>query len=433
MEGTLALSSGRRARRWAALLAVGSLLAGAVAAAAWVLAPTGPPPDLLLVVMDTVRADRMHLCGHGLPNTPVLDGLAAEGWQVSCDAVAPASWTLPSHLALFTGQPYIELLEGAEGPTLAESLQARGYDTALLSANTVLKKDERFQRGFRQVRVARTMAELKGTAFTPALEEVLDGADPSRPLFLVVNLVDAHTPYVRIPKNLGWLPPQPSFNLRRYGKDPEAPFARYAAGRMAPAEREAFEEAMRNGYDYGVFLTDRNVGEVLAALERRGRTRRARMVVTSDHGELLGEHSAIGHGDTLWEPGMRVPFLYHDTEGPDAPLPSPMSALQAHALLLDGAPSEAPLTVTNHRFRFEDAWVGAAVWTAEGHKLVDHDGIRERFDLTADPEERSPLPIGAGPDVERLDALTRRAVEHAAPLDDDTVELLKEAGYLAPD
>ncbi|MCB9684414.1 MAG: sulfatase-like hydrolase/transferase [Alphaproteobacteria bacterium] len=429
-------------RGWLLAGALTSLLVAGVATA-FLVAPREPPPprvlqrppDVVFVVIDTLRSDRTHLCGYEHPNTPVLDGLRDEGWAVSCDARSPATWTLPSHLSLFTGRPYLELHEHPDDAvsTIADGFAARGYQTVGLSANTVLRKDPRFHQGFDSWRAATSMPELKGKRFRRALVQALDEVDPELPLYLFVNLIDAHSPYPAIPDDLGWLPPQPALGTRRFEKDVDSPFARFMEGRMAAEERADFLVQLDHGYVFGVSQADANVGVLLDELRQRGRLDRARVVVTSDHGEMLGEHDAIGHGDTLFEPGMRIPFLYRDSSvDAQPPLPAELDVRAVHDLLLDGTfPTEPSRWATNHVFRFPDAWTGVALWPGDGSKLVYHDGEFARYDLRTDPGEDRPLPLDESPDAEELRALAKRVDALIDPeLDDETVELLKAAGYV---
>jgi arylsulfatase A-like enzyme len=431
----------------ALLAGVGGLaLVGGLGAFAWphvreALHPR--PPDVIFVVMDTVRADHLHACGYERPNTPVLDAMKASGWAVHCAMISPAPWTIPSHLTYFTGQPYVELRQGGEDapipPTLAQKFQAEGYDTAFLSANMVLKKEEWFTVGFRQVRRAKNIMELRGDRMQPALEEVLDRADPDKPLFLFVNLIDAHSPYPPIPQGVGWVEPQRGIQHRRFSND-DSPFQRYMTGRMTPEEAADYQRKLFNGYDYGISLADQNVGVVLETLRAAGRLDRSRIVVSADHGELLGEHNVIGHGDTLYEPGLRVPLFFWDAWA-DNPvsLPKELSGAQLHDLILRGqVGAPGPRYATSYSNVGVGAWNAVALWPDDATKLVWKDGETFWYDLSKDPGETQRLDIGEQPARAQLDEIVQRNLavidlENAGTEDEETKRLLEAAGYLAPD
>ncbi len=423
------------------------LVVGAVAAVPRLLGTSGPPaptrePDVILLVMDTVRSDHTHVCGHDKPNTPTLDRLKGEGWQVRCDTLSPAPWTVPSHISFFTGGTYVDVrpMSDADGDTLAEQMAAKGYDTAFLSANMVLRKSPVFTKGFRTTFTAKNFNMLKGPRFPMALERVLDETDPNKPLFLFLNLVDAHAPYPAIPKGVDWAKPQRGIQHRRFEDDTDtSPFNRFMTGKMSPDEAAKYKIQLDNGYDYGIYMADQNVGAILDLLKARVRLDHYRMVITADHGELLGEHSVIGHGDTLYEPGMRVPFLYMDTTEP-APLPEKnLFGVQAFYLLRDGTLGEVPTPpyATNYQAQSELSSNGVAMWGEDGSKLVWKDGESFRFDLSADPGEENPQPIGDHPLKAQFEAVVEKnhaVIElESGPMADDVRELLEAAGYLAPD
>jgi hypothetical protein len=400
-------------------------------------------PDVVFIVLDTVRADHLHACGYHQPNTPVMDALRDTGWAVHCSVTSPAPWTIPSHLSYFTGQDWLTLREAGENtpPTLPMEFQARGYDTVFLSANMVLRKSEWFSEGFRLVETARNFNELKGPRFTDRLAELLAQVDEDKPLFLFLNLVDAHAPYPPIPPGVGWAKPQRGIQHRRFQEAGSSPFKRYVTGEMAPEEAARYEIQLNNGYDYGVAMADENVGRILQLLRARGRLERVRVVVTSDHGELLGEHDVVGHGDTLYEPGLRVPLFYYDSLAKNpVPLPAELSGLAIHGLLRDGvlgAPS-TPRYAASYRAQVgENAWNALTLWPDDTTKLVWRDGEEYRIDLAADPGEEHPLPVGDHPSRSTFDALVRRNLAiidlEEADSDEATRKLLQQAGYLAPD
>ncbi len=414
-------------------------------------------PTVLFVVLDNVRADRTSLCGHDRPTTPVLEGLRDAGASYTCAAYAPASWTFPSHASYFTG---LELPDhgadvspagtvewpwglafdplAADVPTLAEQMAARGYQTAAVSANPVVSAPTGLTRGFGTVRSATTFGELGGAALVRTVGEVLrEGVDPAGgPLFLFVNIADAHEPWDAIPAELGWAPPRPrlSFDPRREDDDRR----RYMRGEMSAEEAARLRAHVADVYDYGVHRADHTLGLLLEALEDAGWLGPGhRLVVTSDHGELLGDHGLVGHeGSYLHEGLSRVPLLV--TGGPR--LDGVVSAIAAHDLVAGEAPRPRPVRAGAFAYPNWPTWFGigrlpgAAAWT-DAEKLLWADGRYVRYDLRADPEAERPLPVADDdpalaelrPFAERVEAAMTRP---GRGQDAKGTDLLRSLGYV---
>jgi hypothetical protein len=417
--------------------------------------PADRPPTVVLVVLDTVRADHVSPCGADRRSTPVLASLVEEGAALSCDTVAPGSWTLPSHASFFTGEPIeshgahfvprdennllgamqVRPLEGAR--TLAEAFQARGYRTLALSGNPVISRSTGLVRGFDWWRSARRFGKLYGDDYIAALEQALDGQAPvDQPLFVFLNIADAHQPWEAVPAEAGGLVPQPAMHPRM-----EAVFQQKLTGAALDAHFEKTQQA----YAWGVRRADDTLGRALDALAARGWDRTGmRIVVVSDHGEFLGEHGLVDHGRYLWEENQRV-FLLHGWRGPDAPDPSPLpaglSGRHAYHLAADGrVPSVQGLTTA---VAFPDAYwqklsggrlggsLSVAIWSGD-EKLLWKDGVASVFDLRSGESEPTPLPQDH-PLRPALDGLVARAQASAgAPTDYDPelLEQLKAAGYM---
>jgi arylsulfatase A-like enzyme len=308
----------------------------------------GQGPNVLLIVLDTVRADHLSLYGYGRDTTPYLVRLSKEGVRFD-RARSAAPWTLPSHSTLFTGRwPHEHLAErlgrlDATYPTLAEFLAARGYATAGFVANQFFCGHESgLSRGFQTYRdypinpgqivrasslgwlLARTASRIREellwmlTAEGPAgisLDfprktaatvngELLDWLDETgeRPFFAFLNYFDAHDPY---------LPP---------GR-PAAPFG------ASPKSRGEFRmlrdwqklnktslgpsslALARDGYDDCIASLDRELGALMDELGRRNILERTVVILTADHGEQFGEHGAFGHGMSLYESEVHVPLI----------------------------------------------------------------------------------------------------------------------------
>lgn len=458
-------------------LAIAALLVAAVAVALMIrhggspgTADSGGPrrPDVVFIVLDMVRADRLSLCGYGRPTSTRLDALAlAKGTMFTCRAYAPGTWTLPSHASFLTGEEvsvhgadFMLQATGKESiplwgepvrplaprfETLAEVFRERGYTTALVSGNPVVaaRSATGLARGFDVVRDTDVFGALYGDDLVRALGEALEEAQkPGKPLFLFVNISDAHHPWLPIPEGFGWLPPRPGLDSRP--RLAETPYPRFLRGQLGAEERAALLDHVADSYDYAVYRADRTFGDALDLLERRNIFRGAhRLVVTSDHGELLGEHELLGHGTFVYEPVARVPLLYRASEGAatiDAT--APIAALSAYDLASKGALPAKPRPVRAAGFpdglltelfgdRFSRA--NAAIWSGR-EKIVASDGELSVVDLVADPDEVHPSPLPADhPRRAALEAFVAQmretAAREAAP-SKEMIEALRALGYV---
>lgn len=279
-------------------------------------------PTAIFVVLDTMRADRTSLCGYAHSTTPKLEELVDRGASYACSSHAPSTWTLPSHATFFTGLGPEDHQAGSGGntkgmtwgsvtplgprwPTLAEEMTARGYQTLLLSGNPVVGERMGLTRGFDHSVVARSYPEMHDHRLADRLKLILRylALDPDRPLFAFINIADPHAPWRGIPEDEGFLPARPPMMI-----DPGR--ARFESGEMGDEEAEAWLSHMSDVYDYSVLRADRSLARVLEALEADGwLDGEYRLVITSDHGEYLGEHQLVEHGRPFfYEPVTRVPF-----------------------------------------------------------------------------------------------------------------------------
>lgn len=292
--------------------------------------------SLLVIILDTVRAASLSLYGYERPTTPELQRFAAGG-VVFDRAIAPSSWTLPTHATLFTGRYLGELdvdwLTPLDGryPTIAELLTRAGFAAAGFSANTgYVSHESGLARGFahfedfeatagemirsnvmlRQlferlgfgelvhvdVRGRRTAADING-----AFLRWLDRRRPAaRPFFAFLNYYDAHAPY-----------------------DAPPPFDSLFDGPIGAALKPAGPNLgkreiarWRDQYDRSIAWIDAQLGALFRELEQRGMLDSMTVIVSSDHGEHFGEHRFMGHATTLYEPVLHVPLV---VRGPGVP------------------------------------------------------------------------------------------------------------------
>ena len=383
-----------------------------------------PPPHVLLISLDTMRADRLsaygELEGRARPLTPLLDRLAAES-ALFTDCVAASTITGPSHLTLFTGQlPTRHGLVGNGGvvrprATLASALADAGWATAGFTGGGYLRESYGLAHGFETYRAkGGPLAAFKRTFATsiPYALEWLEAAS-DEPAFLFLHGYDPHCPYeasadaierVAGPRAAAAAPFDPT------GKCGEKHY-------LADLESGSFDEADRahlaNLYDALVHEADASLEPFLRALRRSGWLDRSILVFTSDHGESLGEHGWIGHG-RLWEEQARVPLFIRFPGGAhagryDAPvsladvLPTLLDALDLPALPGVQGASLMPLLERGEALPdrprvtvFEDeVAVRFAGEAGEHWKLVLGADEPALYDLAADPDELADL-AGAG-------------------------------------
>lgn len=463
-------------RRWVVVLALAAILVAAAivhqltdgGGAGERQTPDLRSPNVVFFVVDMVRADRLSLCGYGKPTSPRLEALSrAESTSWTCRAYAPGTWTLPSHASFLTGEEvqihgadFMLRPSGKESiplwgdpvrplsprfETLAELFKKRGYATALVSGNPVVsaRAETGLARGFDVVRDTDAFGALYGDDLVRALAEALDEvAQTGKPLFLFVNVSDAHHPWLPIPDGVGWLPPRPGLDNRP--RLAETPYPRFLRGGLDAVEKAALLAHVSDSYDWAVRRADRTFGEALDLLERRGVLSDAhRLVVTSDHGELLGEHDLLGHGTFVLEPVARVPLLYRSASGLvriDAE--KPIAALSAHDLATSGALPDKPRPARAGGFPdglltelFGDRFsrLHAAIWSGNEKIAADGEALTV-VDLAADPGEAASAPLPADHPrraaLEALVAQMRETADRAGVPSEEMIEALRALGYV---
>jgi len=263
-----------------------------------------PRPDVLLVVVDTLRADRLSSYGYPRPTTPFLDRLASEGALFE-DVTAQFSWTVPSMVSMFTGRYLTDLTEavGPDQQTLAESFQRAGYVTLGASANLLLQEDTGLLAGFDafdanpedDLEQSRSLSELAASVMREAEDRVaLDAPSGERPpLFLYLHVFEPHDPYQRYP--------QASREFLDLDPAPLSPEGWHAEQlrpyrELAPeddplwASHLAWIRRARDRYDQELRSVDEQLNQFVESLRARGLLDNAVIAVVSDHGEGLWDH-----------------------------------------------------------------------------------------------------------------------------------------------
>ncbi len=295
--------------------------------------PAGSPPDLALVVLDTVRRDRLALYGDlegGSLDTPALQALAADGVRFDA-AYAASPWSAPSHATLFTGK--VPTRHGttsdtlhleADQLTLAEHLRRHGYLTAGFSGNPWVSDATGLTRGFTRwverggeagiashFLLARILdasslvgsRDKGGRAIVEALDAFLQGSEDAHPRFVFVNLSEPHAPYWRVPSRARRAHGANSLLVQRASLR-----TLEAQHHGVPLDPSMRDDALRS-YDAAIAYTDELLGEILDRIEASGRE--TCLLVLADHGEMFGEHGVWGHGHGLYRPVLQVPMVLH--------------------------------------------------------------------------------------------------------------------------
>jgi len=313
-------------------------------------------PSIALFVIDTLRADAVSAYGAPAGVTPNVDALAREGLLYE-RAYAPAPWTVPSHATLFTGLDpeqhgtglYGQMVLPDELETLAERLGAVGYRTASFSENSLIDEAFGMHQGFEHARTRSVGRDTKdewlrrpGFELERVVREWRDGVGGDDPLFVFVNLYDAHAPYTRrdentfVPNGLDIL----DEDLRQPGAAPGAAIA-HSAGMCDRLPEPAAIEVLRGLYLGDVAAADAKLGAVRRLLESLGRDWIT--IVTSDHGEHFGEHRLLGHEYSVREPVLRIPLVVHGVAPRAAVrIPQPVGLADVPVSILAWAGVELP-------------------------------------------------------------------------------------------
>jgi choline-sulfatase len=399
-------------------------------------AAASPPPNVVIVSIDTLRADRVGAYGSRLGATPNLDRLAARG-AVFENAFTTAPLTLSAHASLFSGLwPFHHgaRVNGADSiaadvPLLAERMRSAGLATGAVVGSLVLRSQTGLARGFDsyddQFEENRGRAERDWNARRSG-DEIVDRAAAwldsvgSRRFFLWVHLYDPHAPY-----------------------DPPAPYREQFAGRP---------------YDGGVAYADACLGRLVARLDSTGRLGKTILLVTGDHGESLGEHGESTHGVFLYDATLRVPLVLVDPQAPRARrISTPVSLADvaptlAEAAGLSSAPADgaslrpliAGMKTARHRVYAESVYPAALLnWSpvfavrSERSKYIQAPRA-ELFDLASDPGEKVNLFDAAREDARSLARelvairSAGKAQRVAAAGGSESVSRLASLGYLTP-
>jgi choline-sulfatase len=420
-------------------------------------------PNVLLVVIDCLRADHVGAYGYSRPTTPHLDSLAAEGIRFE-SAYANGTWTKPSMATLFSGLYPSEhglLRVGVPAgdvnetdalpdgiPMLAERFAAAGYRTIAAVNQIHLKPEFGFGRGFDDYR---WMNKRSGYDLNRLLFEAMAGAKPDQPVFAWVHYLDLHWPYKHWRKNklpeLGAteMAPEPPVEQSR------AAFESWIASSLTEDNRRGLEAR----YDHGVRFVDEELGELIERFRAAGKLDDTLVIVTADHGEGFFEHKSLTHGFEPYDEVARVPFIVR----PPSQMKMPLGVRKTLVSHVDLAPTlldllDLPPLPGASGTSYEPALregremdravliqteLSAALRSGTRKLILRSDKRIELYDLAADPGEKRNLAAGGCTGdcatlkdelVDRLRALgpprgTKRGTFTAEETDE-----LKALGYL---
>ena len=412
-----------------------------------------PPPNVLLISIDTLRADRLGCYGHRAPTSPFLDTLAARGVRFTNVSVNTHG-TTPSHTTVLSGL-YQEThgvsydrpgesgeLTGIGGdvPLVQEAFQRHGYTTLAVTGGGNVGKKFGFARGF-------DLYDDRGGGIkreARRLLRALDAAAKDRPVFAFLHTYEVHSPYK-----------PPAKILARF-TDGEGSFDTSSA-RLLEHSNEAWRlppedlEHIADAYDAGIRYTDNRLRSLFEELETSGFLDHALVVITSDHGEEFGEHGGLLHRSLLYDELLKVPLLILG-EGVTGGrvVDRPVSSVDIAPTLLAFAGIEVPphLAGTN---LLADTIAERPIFSQYGghrfairsgsFKLIEdvEAGRAELYDLEKDPREQQDLAADHPEMVTRLLRQLRQwkqsvppRMEHgdAPELDEEEIEKLEALGYV---
>jgi len=424
------------------------------------------PEVVIFIVLDMVRSQQLSLCGYSKPTSSSLEKLTKLGASWTCDAYAPNAWTMPSHASYFTGldstvhgadhvfsEPLtsdgsIKFEGHALSPlnskykTLAEDFSSIGFQTMMVSANPVVSDWSKtgLAQGFQHIKETDEFGKLHGNKLVLALDDILKKHyDRTKPLFLFINIADAHHPWFAIPEGFKFLPPRIGLNTGHF--EDNNPFTKYMRGELSKKETKLFKETIKDLYDYAVYRADRTLGRVVDLLySKKMLSQNYRMIITSDHGEYLTEHNLISHFTFVYEQDTKVPLLYFSGKN-KINFPKPVSATVSYDLVKDGKlpvsnrPVRAigkPASLLVKKFGKRVNTTTAALWN-ENEKLMWIHNKYVKFDLLKDPGETNPMELEANHSKRRefedyVKAAQKKPEQIEAP-SKEMIEALRALGY----
>ena len=316
-------------------------------------------PNVIVIVVDTLRADHLSAYGYERETSPFIDSLAVQGVRFD-NAISPSSWTQPSHASMLTGR-YTYEHQAETKPlddrfaTIGEAMQANGYRTGAFSANTLFfTRRQGFGRGFLRFEDnyhsapdAFLNSSLYGFLFDfYGLRKVLNyEGTPGRkfasdinasvvhwaeqgdaPFFAFINYFDVHDPYT---------PPEPYRSQFASVPNPGGLINGYVERYHPELTPEQLQSEI-DAYDGSIAYVDAQVKALFGELEQQGLLENTIVIITSDHGESLGEHGLLQHSASLYRQEIHVPLIVWGAGVPAGKvINTPVSTIALPSTILD--------------------------------------------------------------------------------------------------
>ena len=281
-------------------------------------------PNVVLIVLDTLRGDRLSCMGYNRPTTPHIDAIAAQG-TLYTHAFSTCFWTLPAHASLFTGLHPLQagatsetLHLPADNTTVAEALSGAGYRTAAYVCNSWVSKERGFSQGFgeyiemwrreNQVSEDSTANSMEMLAVDKIENFIRGAAEDKKPFFLFANLNTTHLPYRPAPAYVEKFVANRGHDLKRVVELSQLTSGWSHLVGETPLSAEDYR-ILNDLYDAEVAWADDLVGRIGAAIDGAGIGKNTVFIIVSDHGEHLGEHEKIDHMSTMYDPALHIPLV----------------------------------------------------------------------------------------------------------------------------
>jgi arylsulfatase A-like enzyme len=415
-----------------------------------------PRPSILVISVDTLRADHLQSYGYERKTSPAIDRFASASTRFE-QAHTHSTATLPAHLSLLTSRlppqlgitradgindtqyaTHLRLADSVE--TLAEVLAANGYTTAAFTEGGFVDPRYGFDQGFAHFE---TVAVADGATrdglrqSLPRIGEWLEArenANDARPFFLFLHTYDIHEPYETTENFTRIFSDMTHAELERELGYPPRP--RWLSKHREQLTEETVDR-VKGLYDNGVYAVDRGLARLFVGLQQLEAYDDAILVLLSDHGEEFLDHGDFGHGGRVYQEQARVPLLFRLPRGRGAGnvVNAPVGLIDVAPTLLDFAQIEAPAAFEGRslrgliegdddgsRFETRDLYVGiadrrknVAALRRGRWKLVDNgaEASAELYDLAADPTEQRDL---ADRQPARVETMQRELVDWTARL-----------------
>ena len=288
-------------------------------------------PNIILIILDTARAHNLSCYGYSRLTTPYLDSLCNDAHRFT-NAFTPGIWTIPSHASLFTGTYpskhgalNLHRYLNADYTTIAQLLASHSYETAAFSNNFFLSvEDFGLNRGFQKIEGKQhrndflsrllhkgmrllTGSQDSGAAYTnnSIRRWIRHGRDFDRPFFLFANYMEAHAPYINLPRKYiaKFLSKDEVERLSSINQDRQ----KYLTRSITMTDDDF--RILRSVYDAQIAYLDQTIRNLMEILKANNLFEQSLIIITSDHGDLIGEHGLMHHSYCVYEELIKIPLI----------------------------------------------------------------------------------------------------------------------------